>query len=141
MDAAGLSRPGLIRRGQRLEYFTIVWNSLEAIVSIVAGLLASSIALIGFGLDSVIEVASGTSLLWRLHHDLDELRRNQVERSTLRFVGARFIALGLYIVYESCSTVIRYEAPQASVLSQKSIENNRDRVHTGVWPLGVPRNH
>ena len=115
MNAVRLSRPGLIRQGRRLEYFTIVWNSLEAIVSIVAGLFAGSISLLGFGLDSAIEVASGTALLWRLHHDLDPSRRNQVERSTLRFVGACFIALALYVVYESCSTLIRHETPRPSI--------------------------
>ena len=71
MDAVRLSRPGLIRQGRRLEYFTIIWNSLEAIVSITAGLFAGSISLVGYGLDSAIEVASGTALLWRLHHDFD----------------------------------------------------------------------
>jgi len=115
MDAVSLSRPGLIRQGRRLEYFTVVWNSLEAIVSIVAGSLAGSISLLGFGLDSAIEVASGTVLLWRLHHDLDPSRRNQVERSALRFVGACFIALALYLVYESSSTLIRREAPRRSI--------------------------
>ena len=115
MNAVRLSRSGLIRQGRRLEYFTIVWNSLEAIVSITAGLFAGSISLVGYGLDSAIEVASGTALLWRLHHDLDPSRRNRVERSTLRFVGACFIALALYIVYESCSTLIRHETPRPSI--------------------------
>jgi hypothetical protein len=76
MDAVRLSRPSLIRQGRRLEYFTIVWNSLEAIASIVARLFAGSISLPGFGLDSAIEVASGKALLWRLHHDLDPSRLN-----------------------------------------------------------------
>ena len=98
MDAVSLNRPGMIRRGRRLEYFTVAWNSLEAAVSIIAGLFAGSISLVGFGLDSAIEVASGAALLWRLRHDSDPSRRNQVERSTLRFVGACFIALALYIV-------------------------------------------
>ena len=110
-----MSRPDLIRRGRRIEYFTVVWNGLEAIVSIVAGFFAGSVSLLGFGLDSAIEVASGTALLWRIHHDLDPSRRNQVEHSTLRYVGACFIALALYIAYESCSTLIRHEAPQSSI--------------------------
>jgi divalent metal cation (Fe/Co/Zn/Cd) transporter len=115
MDAVSLNRPGMIRRGRRLEYFTVAWNSLEAAVSIIAGLFAGSISLVGFGLDSAIEVASGAALLWRLRHDSDPSLRNQVERSTLRFVGACFIALALYIVYESCSTLIRHESPQPSI--------------------------
>src|SRR5437762_12807377 len=80
-------RQHFIRRGQRLEYFTIAYNSLEGLVSIVAGAIAGSISLIGFGLDSIIEVTSGAALLWRLHHDLAHSRREQVERTTLRIVA------------------------------------------------------
>src|SRR5258708_35149586 len=107
-------RRDLVRQGQRLEYFTIAWNSLEALVSIVAGLIAGSVSLVGFGLDSLIEVASGVALLWGLHHDLNPSRREQVERTTLRIVGWCFIALTLYISYESGSTLIRHEAPERS---------------------------
>ena len=53
------NRQSLIRQGQRLEYFTIAYNSAEGLVSIVAGLIAGSVSLIAFGLDSLIEVASG----------------------------------------------------------------------------------
>ncbi len=55
----------LRRRAMRLEFFTVGWNSLEAVVALVAGGLTSSIALVGFGLDSVIEAVSGLTLLWR----------------------------------------------------------------------------
>ena len=72
-------------------------TALEGLVSIVAGLIAGSVSLIGFGLDSLIEVTSGAALLWRLHHDLDHSRREQVERTTLRIVGGCFIALAAYI--------------------------------------------
>ena len=109
------SRSALVRRGQRLEYFTIAYNSAEGLVSIVAGLIAGSVSLIGFGLDSLIEVTSGAALLWRLHHDLDHSRREQVERTTLRIVGWCFVALALYILYESGSTLIRHEAPERSI--------------------------
>jgi divalent metal cation (Fe/Co/Zn/Cd) transporter len=108
-------RQRFVRRGQRLEYFTIGYNTLEGLVSIVAGLMAGSISLIGFGLDSAIEVASGAALLWRLHHDLNQARREEVERTTLRIVGCCFIALALYILYESGSTLIGHEAPERSI--------------------------
>ena len=101
-----LNRERLILQGRRLEYFTIGYNSLEGLVSIVAGIVAGSVSLIGFGLDSLIEVTSGAALLWRLHHDLDHSRRERVERTTLRVVGGCFIALALYILYESGSTLI-----------------------------------
>jgi divalent metal cation (Fe/Co/Zn/Cd) transporter len=108
-------RHDLVRRGEKLEYFTIVYNSAEGLVSIAAGILAGSVSLIGFGLDSLIEVTSGAALLWRLHHDLDHSRREQVERITVKIVGWCFVALALYIVYESGSTLIRHEAPQRSI--------------------------
>ncbi len=113
--ASSQNRHNLVRRGQRLEYFTLVWNGLEAFVSIVAGLIAGSVSLVGFGLDSLIEVASGTAMLWRFHHDLNPSRREQVERTTLRIVGWCFVALALYILYESGSTLIRHEAPERSI--------------------------
>jgi divalent metal cation (Fe/Co/Zn/Cd) transporter len=108
-------RRDLVRRGQRLEYFTIAYNSVEGLVSIVAGLIAGSVSLIGFGLDSGIEVASGVALLWRLHYDLNRSRREQVERTTLRIVGWCFVVLALYILYESGSTLIRHHPPQRSI--------------------------
>ena len=113
--AIPFNRRELVRRGQRLEYFTIAYNSAEGLVSIVAGLIAGSVSLIGFGLDSMIEVTSGAALLWRLHHDLDHSRREQVERTTLRIVGGCFIALAVYILYESGSTLIRHETPERSI--------------------------
>jgi len=109
------NRSTLVRRGQRLEYFTVAWNTLEALVSILAGLIAGSVSLIGFGLDSVIEVASGAALLWRLNHDFDVPRREQVERTSLKVVGWCFIGLALYIVYECGSNLVRHEAPERSI--------------------------
>src|SRR2546422_394813 len=75
-------RANIIRQGLNLEYLTIAYNSLEGLIAIVAGLIAGSIALIGFGFDSVIEVTSGTALLWRLHADIDEEWRERVEAIT-----------------------------------------------------------
>jgi len=115
MNIVGLTRSDLVRRGQRLEYFTIGYNCLEGGVSIVAGLIAGSVSLVGFGLDSAIEVASGAALLWRLHYDLDSARREHVERTTLRIVGWCFVTLAAYIAYESGSTLIRQKAPERSM--------------------------
>jgi divalent metal cation (Fe/Co/Zn/Cd) transporter len=109
------NRIALVRRGQQLEYFTIGYNSLEGLVSIVAGAIAGSVSLIGFGLDSVIEVTSGAALLWRLCHDLDDSRREQAERTTLRIVGACYLALAAYVLYESGSALFRHESPERSI--------------------------
>src|ERR1039458_6662375 len=110
-----LTRSELVRRGQRLQYFTLGYKNLEGLVSIVAGIVAGSVPLIGFGLDSLIEVTSGAALLWRFHHDLDRSRREHVERTTLQIVGSCFIGLALYILYESGSTLIGHEPPARSI--------------------------
>jgi divalent metal cation (Fe/Co/Zn/Cd) transporter len=115
MAVVSPTRPYLVRRGQRLEYFTIAYNSLEGLVSIVAGLIAGSVSLVGFGLDSAIEVASGAGLLWRLHHDLDHSRRERVERVALRIVGGCFVALALYVAFGSGSTLIGHKKPERSI--------------------------
>ncbi len=114
MSSLALERPKLIRRGRKLEYFTILWNSLEALIALVSGFIAGSVALVGFGLDSLIEVTSGGALLWRLHQD-DESRREPVERAALRIVGVCFVLLAVYVTYDSVSTLFTRQAPERSV--------------------------
>src|SRR5579884_1456705 len=99
-----IQRERLIRRGKRLEWLTIAWNSFEALVSIAAGLGAGSISLLGFGFDSLIEVTSGTTLLWRMSADADDARREQSERTALRIVGGCFLALAAYLVFDSLTS-------------------------------------
>src|SRR2546427_2193563 len=113
--SATLNRHQLVRRGERLEYFTIGWNSLEGLVSILAGLIAGSVSLVGFGLDSLIEVTSGAALLWRLHQDWNESRREAVERITLRIVGWCFIALAAFVAADSGWTLVQHEKPERSI--------------------------
>src|SRR5437667_8628290 len=93
-------------RGKRLEYFTIAWNSLEGLVAVVAGAIAGSISLVGFGIDSFIEVTSGATLLWRMSVDADERSRERNERLSIRIVGACFIALAVYVAYEAVYDLI-----------------------------------
>ena len=108
-------RPELVSRGRRLEYFTIAYNSLEGLVSLIAGWLAGSVSLLAFGLDSLIEVTSGASLLWRLRHDADPVRRENSERATLRVVGGCFVALAAYLAVEAGSSLIEHRAPERSI--------------------------
>lgn len=108
-------RASLVRRGRRLEYFTIVWNLLEGAIAILSGLIAGSIALVGFGFDSLIEVTSGAALLWRLFADVDEEGRERIEAITLRIVGVCFIALALYVSYDSITTLLHHKPAERSV--------------------------
>ena len=110
------NRADLVRRGRYLEYFTIGYNSLEGLIAVAAGLIAGSIALVGFGFDSLIEVTSGAVLLWRLHADLDEERRERVEAISLRIVGTCFVLLAIYVSFDSVKSLIRREAPQESIV-------------------------
>ena len=110
------NRPALIKKGRYLEYFTIGYNSLEGLIAVAAGLMASSIALVGFGFDSLIEVTSGAALLWRLHADVDEERRERVEAISLRIVGVCFVVLAVYVSYDSVKSLVRREAPEESLI-------------------------
>ena len=116
MEIAELAanRSVLARHGKRLEYFTIAWNCLEGLVGIGAGLMAGSISLVGFGIDSFIEVTSGATLLWRMSHDTDLERRERAEHLALRIVGLCFLGLALYVGVEALATLVHQEAPQRS---------------------------
>src|SRR5580765_5889912 len=108
-------RQALAQRGKRLEYFTIGWNSVEGLVAVIAGAVAGSISLVAFGVDSFIEVTSGSAVLWRMSMDADLHRREYLERRTLRIVGACFLALAAYVAYEAVRDLIGQEAPDHSL--------------------------
>jgi divalent metal cation (Fe/Co/Zn/Cd) transporter len=101
------------RAGRRLEYFTLGWNSSEALVAIIAGIVAGSIALIGFGVDSLIESFSGLILLWRLQqHERDERR----ERIALKLVGGSFLLLAAYVAVDAAKSLFAHEPPRESIV-------------------------
>jgi divalent metal cation (Fe/Co/Zn/Cd) transporter len=107
-------RAAEVQRGIWLAWFTVAYNSLEGLVAIAAGLFSGSIALVGFGLDSAIEVASGAVLIWRLHGDAGVLRETR-ERTALRFEGICFCVLAAYIACEAIASLAGREAPLRSV--------------------------
>src|ERR1039457_3754242 len=98
-----------VARAQRLEDFTFAWESPGGLIGPLAGFLAGSVALMAFGLDSLIEVASGAALLWRLH------RGERAERAALRMVGGCLVALAVYIAWDSTYTLWSREAPHGSI--------------------------
>ena len=107
----------LYRKGLFLEYFTVIYNILEAAVSIVFGSIAGSIALVGFGLDSVVESLSGLILIWRLkrHGKVSAEAEERIEERARKLVGATFFILGAYILYESIEKLATAEIPQPSL--------------------------
>jgi divalent metal cation (Fe/Co/Zn/Cd) transporter len=110
-----IPRQTIALRGRRLEYFSIGWNSLEGLIAGGAGMVAGSISLVGFGVDSFIEVTSGATLLWRMSVDSEVQSRERNEKLSLRIVGICFIALALYITYEALSDLISKTAPKHSL--------------------------
>jgi len=114
-EIAALERTAVVRHGRRLEYFTIAWNALEGLVAVVAGAIAGSISLVGFGIDSFIEVTSGSVLLWRMPVDEEVQRRELNERRAQRIVGVCFLLLAAYIAYESVLDLWSRRAPEHSI--------------------------
>ncbi len=114
-EIAVLERMVVVRNGRRLKYFTIAWNALEGLVAVVAGAIAGSISLVGFGVDSFIEVTSGSVLLWRMSVDAELHRREVNERRALRIVGVCFLLLATYIAYGSMLDLWSRRAPEHSI--------------------------
>jgi divalent metal cation (Fe/Co/Zn/Cd) transporter len=109
-------RQTLVRKGLILNYATLGYNSLEGLIAISAGLAAGSVALVGFGLDSLIEVSASVTALWRLHSDRDERHRARAERITLRIIGALFLALAAYVTADAAQALHMRAAPDESIV-------------------------
>src|SRR5215218_1222683 len=114
--AHSASRTALVQRGLALNYLTITYNVVEAVVALGAGIVSGSVALVGFGLDSVIEVTASGAAQWRLRADLDAHRRARVERTTLRIIGWSFLALAAYVVLDSAHALVHHELPERSLV-------------------------
>ncbi|MGA2934654.1 MAG: cation transporter [Methanomicrobiales archaeon] len=137
------------RTALRLEYFTVGYNILEATASIGFGTAAGSIALVGFGLDSVAESLSGLILVWRLHgHEhLSRDEEDRIEQRAQRFVALTFFILGVYVLYESLDNLIAREAalpsPAGIVIALLSVivmpilawKKQRAGIAIGSWAL------
>jgi divalent metal cation (Fe/Co/Zn/Cd) transporter len=97
-------------RAQWLAGASVTYNLIEAVVAITAGLVAGSVALVGFGLDSVVEVSSGLIILWQFRHRLPETR----ERHALRLLAFSFFGLAAYVTFESTRSLISGNDPDPS---------------------------
>ena len=112
-----VTRPRLLARGLRLAYLTVGWNIVEGFVAIGAALAAGSVALLGFGIDSFVETASGLIIIWRLMAErqaVDHERIETVERRAQRLVAASLVGLAAYITVDAVTTLVGGEHPQPS---------------------------
>jgi divalent metal cation (Fe/Co/Zn/Cd) transporter len=109
-------RVAVVRAGRWLQYATMAWNAAECGVALAAGFVAGSIALVGFGFDSAIEVTSGLAALWRLWRDADEARREASERRALQIIGVCFLLLAAYVLYDATAALAGGKAPEHSTV-------------------------
>jgi divalent metal cation (Fe/Co/Zn/Cd) transporter len=117
MTAAAVPLPdraSLVRRGAALTGFNLAYNVVEAVISLAAGLAAGSVSLVGFGIDSTIELASSVLVLWRLRVDAEHARRERAERVGVRVIGWSFLGLACFVAYEAIEALVRHDAPSVS---------------------------
>jgi divalent metal cation (Fe/Co/Zn/Cd) transporter len=113
------ARGSILRRALGLEYFTVGWNVIEGLVAVTAALAAGSIALLGFGIDSFVECASGLVLVWRLSAErrgMGEEAVERLDRRAHRLVGASLFLLAAYIALDAVHALWRQERPEASLI-------------------------
>ena len=114
----GIDRGVLLKRGFRLENISLGWNLIEGTVAVIAGVIAGSVALIGFGVDSFVESSSAAVIIWRI---LSESRNKTnpekiylIERRAQRLVGLSLLAFAIYILFQSGSALVLQERPEVS---------------------------
>lgn len=119
MDILSFERKKSLKQGIILEWFTIAWNFIEAFIAVAAGFIAGSIALVGFGFDSVIEFVSGITLLWRLYYEYSGKSSEnfeKIEKKAVFIVGITFFLLAAYVLFEAVSILWNREAPDESTI-------------------------
>lgn len=107
----------LYKKALFLGCFTVIYNIVEAALSILFGKIANSIALIGFGLDSVVESLSGAVMIWRFsqHNKISEEEEKTIENKAVKFVSFTFFLLGFYVLFQSIKKLLLKEIPDASL--------------------------
>lgn len=116
MTTLSPTRQQHVQRGIVLEYITVGWNVLECLVAVVTGIIAGSVALVGFGVDSAIESISGSVLLWRLYAERSGRHSETVDRAALKIVGISFFLLAAYVAYDAGLMLIQRIEPHRSFI-------------------------
>ena len=108
----------LHKRALRLSYFTVVYNVFEGVVSVLVGLWAGSVALVGFGLDSFVESFSGGVMIWRFsrHPDISKAEEQRIERKAIKLIASTFFIFAAFVLYESVKKLYLREAPDPTLL-------------------------
>ncbi|WP_455281767.1 cation diffusion facilitator family transporter [[Eubacterium] cellulosolvens] len=106
----------LHKKALNLSYFTVGYNIIEGIVSILVALLSGSVALLGFGLDSFVESFSGFIMIWRFKKKRRPQEEEKIENRAVRLVGYTFFILAFYVAFESIKKLYQFEAPNPSIL-------------------------
>jgi len=118
-DLQAAERNALLERARRLQWLTVGWNAVEGIIAIAAALAASSVVLLGFGLDSFIEMTSGLVILWRIRAERrarDEARIERVEDLARRGVALSLFLLAVFVATEAVVSLFGGEEPSTSVV-------------------------
>jgi divalent metal cation (Fe/Co/Zn/Cd) transporter len=116
MATDAINRTAALQRGIWLEYLTVGWNLLEGFVSVITGVIAGSVALVGFGVDSWIETSSGGVLLWRLYAERSGGHAESLERKAVRLVGVSFLLLAAYVTWGASVSLLKHETPERSIV-------------------------
>lgn len=109
-----LSRPQAVSRARMLTWLTMTWNVIEGVVATVAGVIAGSASLIGFGVDSVIEVSSAGIVAWRLGNERHQVCQQDTDRLATRLIAGSLALLATWVAYEAVSDLVLGARPQAS---------------------------
>lgn len=107
-------REAAVRRARLLNRLSIGWNAVEGVVALIAGVAAGSVSLIGFGLDSAIEVSASAVLAWRLHHERDGGCMEDYDRRATRAIAISFAGLALYVLVVAVRDLATGAKPDAS---------------------------
>jgi divalent metal cation (Fe/Co/Zn/Cd) transporter len=116
---AAEDRSAQLAHALRLEYLTVGWNVVEGVVAVTAALLAGSVALFGFGIDSFVEMASGLVLLWRLRAEsrhMDEAEVARLDRQARRLVAISLCALAAWVAFDAVLTLWTQERPSPTLV-------------------------